>query len=266
MITTKVEQLVAFFNQFERFTVAVSGGVDSMLLTYLAHRFSSATVTAMHAYSPAVPESALQRVKSHAQTYQWQLEIIDANEFNDSNYLSNPINRCYFCKSNLYTRIAEASSDVIFSGTNLDDLSDIRPGLQAAKELSVRHPYVEVGIVKQDIYAIAKHFALTNLYRLPAQPCLASRVQTGIHIKVDDMHFIDALEQHLSDILPSTDTIRCRITHTGVCVELDSVPIGQALEDLSNELNQYCAQRDKIFKGIKHYQKGSAFLNGIAHG
>lgn len=266
MMNEKVDELIVFFNQFEEFCIAVSGGIDSMLLAYIANRFSSAEVKIVHAFSPAVPQAALDRVKAHAQAYQWDLEVIDANEFDDVNYINNPVNRCYFCKSNLYTRVAEHGNGIIFSGTNVDDLGDVRPGLTAATEQNVLHPYVEVGINKKEIYEIAAFYGLTELSALPSQPCLASRVETGIKIKPDDMKFIDSVEEKVRHFLPTFKNIRCRISQQGIFVELDRMPEKVLLELLSYNLSEYCANQGRIFSGMKVYQKGSAFLNGLNHG
>ena len=265
MTSIKVKKLVEYFNQFECFSIAVSGGIDSMLLAYIANRFSRAQVKTVHAFSPAVPEAALARVKEHAQRYQWDLHIINAREFDDPNYINNPVNRCYFCKSNLYTRISEHSDGVVFSGTNLDDLDDYRPGLEAAKEQNVKHPYVQVGIDKATIYAIAKHYGLTQLHVLPAQPCLASRVETGIKINPDDLGFINKIEEKTRQLLPDLKNIRCRITHQGTFLELDKLPESTLFQSLSNKLSSMCELEGRIFSGIRTYQKGSAFINGVAH-
>lgn len=265
MNQTKVNQLIKFLNQFDHCSIAVSGGIDSMLLAYIANRFSTANVKIVHAYSPAVPHAALERVKDHAQIYHWDLAIIDAKEFNDENYLKNPVNRCYYCKSNLYARVAEHSKGIIFSGTNLDDLGDVRPGLVAAKEQAVMHPYVEVGINKSEIYQMAAFYGLTEIHALPAQPCLASRVETGITIKSKDMKFIDNVEGKVRQFLPSFKNIRCRISHQGIFVELDAMPEKTSLDLLSITLRDYCAEQGRIFSGLKVYQKGSAFLNGLIH-
>ena len=266
MTTQKITRLIQYFDQFEHFSVAVSGGIDSMVLAYLAHKFSTAQVTVVHACSPAVPESALTRIKHYAQSHQWLFKQINAGEFSDENYLKNPVNRCYFCKSNLYSRIAEHSQGQIFSGTNLDDLKDFRPGLEAAKELQVKHPYVEAGINKADIYQIAKHYNLNDLQCLAAQPCLASRVETGISIKTQDMVFIDDVEVRTRKLFPTIENVRCRITLQGIFVELDEIPASPALSHLSSQLNDLCNQQGHLFSGVRLYQKGSAFLNGLNHG
>ena len=164
-------------------TIAVSGGVDSMTLAHVAHRLRP--VRMVHAISPAVPEQATVRVRDHAARQGWHLTLIDAGEFDDPRYRANPLERCYFCKSNLYDRIAELVGGMIASGTNADDLSDFRPGLRAAGERGVIHPFVEAHIDKAAIRELARAMGLEDIADLPAQPCLASRVETGLRKRID---------------------------------------------------------------------------------
>ena len=264
-IRHSIQQLIAYLDQFEEYAIAVSGGIDSMLLAYIANRFSIAKVHTVHAFSPAVPEAAFERVKQHAKRYKWTLTIVDAHEFDDPNYLSNPANRCYYCKSNLYARIATVGANVTFSGTNTDDLNDVRPGLVAAEEQHVLHPYVQVGINKAQIYAMAKHFGLDQLHVLPAQPCLASRVETGIKINPDDLLFINQVEEFARALLPDIKNVRCRITRQGTYLELDTLPNSAQLAPLSHRIGEMCAESRRLYSGIRTYQKGSAFINGIKH-
>ncbi|MDU0355376.1 hypothetical protein RS130_17000 [Paraglaciecola aquimarina] len=140
------------------------------------------------------------------------------------------------------------------------------PGLTAAKEQNVLHPYVEVGIGKKDIYAFAKYYGLTQLHALPAQPCLASRVETGIKINSADMQFIDSVESKVRLVLPTFKNIRCRVSHQGIVVELDTMPENEVFVSLSESLTHYCADQGRVFSGMKVYKKGSAFLNGLTHG
>lgn len=256
----KLDQLIAQLNQHQHLSIAISGGIDSMLLCYLAHAYSNANVLAVHAASPAVPKAAFERVKRFASEQNWSLKVIDANEFSDPDYLKNPANRCYFCKSNLYSRVSSVSVGAIASGTNLDDLSDYRPGLQAAKEHKVIHPYVDAQLKKSDIYALAEHFNITDLERLPAQPCLASRVETGLSIVAEDLDFIDRCETQVRTFLPNITDVRTRITHSGVYVELSELPPQQTLIQLSQLIKQICQSNDYLFAGVRLYQKGSAFL------
>ena len=136
-----------------------------------------------HAVSPAVPEEATERVKRLAATQGWRLRIVDAREFADENYLANPVDRCFFCKTNLYGCIARHIDAQILSGANLDDLREYRPGLEAAKRHSVRHPYLEAEIDKRAVRSLARELGLGALSELPAAPCLSSRVETGIAIR-----------------------------------------------------------------------------------
>ncbi|ENN88303.1 MULTISPECIES: hypothetical protein [Rhizobium] len=129
---TSLARLNAVFDSARHAAVAVSGGVDSMTLAFVAHRRMGADVIMFHAASAAVPLSATERVKDYAARHGWDLRIIDAGEFADERYLANPSNRCFFCKSNLYGTLSSLSAAQLFSGTNTDDLGDWRPGLKAA--------------------------------------------------------------------------------------------------------------------------------------
>jgi pyridinium-3,5-biscarboxylic acid mononucleotide sulfurtransferase len=131
-----------------RLAVAVSGGVDSVTLATFAHGGDGSRVEIFHAVSAAVPREATERVKRLAADHGWRLRIVDAREFTDANYLANPVDRCFFCKTNLYGCIARQSDAQILSGANLDDLREYRPGLEAAKRHSVRYPYLEAEIDK----------------------------------------------------------------------------------------------------------------------
>ncbi len=213
-------RLVAVLDRHERLAIAVSGGVDSMTLAHVAWRHSRVRTTMYHATGPAVPAAARTRVETHAKRHGWPLVLLDAGEQDDARYRANPVDRCYYCKSNLYARIRDMTTDAIASGTNRDDLSDFRPGLRAAAEQAVVHPYVEAAIAKADVYALAQRLHLDDLERLPAQPCLASRVETGIAIAAADLAFIDRVEAELSAQLGPATVVRCRVTHAGVAIEL----------------------------------------------
>lgn len=248
------DALKAILAEIGDIAIAVSGGVDSMTLAYIAEE-SGARVEMFHAVSPAVPEAATARVKSHAAKAGWSLQVIGAGEFNDQDYLKNPVNRCYFCKSNLYARIRTATEAVICSGANTGDLGDYRPGLGAAAEKGVRHPFVEAGIDKPAIRAMAAARGLEDLADLPAQPCLASRVETGIAISADDLALVDAVETRLTSRLGPGD-IRCRVTHAGVRVELPESALGADLSDIATMVRE----TGRVFAGVAPYRRGSAFL------
>ena len=183
--------------------VACSGGVDSMLLATLAHRQKPQVTIVVHAVGPAVPAAASTRVKRWAHQEKWQLQLVNAGEFDDPEYLANPVNRCFHCKKNLYRTLRDIrgqldSSSVLLSGTNLDDLDDFRPGLEAAKEAAVRHPFVEASITKTQLREIARQSALP-FADLPAAPCLASRLYTGTTVQADLLQLIDQTEEWIRE-------------------------------------------------------------------
>jgi uncharacterized protein len=147
------------------------------------------------------------------------------------------------------------------SGTNVDDLSDYRPGLQAAAERDVVHPFVDAGIDKRQVRAIARQLGL-DCAELPAQPCLASRIETGIPIRAPDLGFIDTLESRLREMLGEDATVRVRVRAEGVEVELGRWPDPGMLSQLDGMASAFCAAHAYRFVAIRHYRQGSAFVAG----
>ena len=212
--------------------VAVSGGVDSLTLAAAAMEARAGDgVLLYHAVSAAVPPDATARTRAIASAHGWTLDCFDAGEFADRDYLANPINRCFFCKTNLYGTVAARvpPGATIVSGTNTDDLGEYRPGLDAAARHGVRHPFVEAEIDKSAVRALARGFGLGDVAELPAAPCLSSRVETGIPIDAGRLRQIDAVERLVRDAL-APRTVRCRIRATGIVVELDADALA-ALDD-----------------------------------
>jgi pyridinium-3,5-biscarboxylic acid mononucleotide sulfurtransferase len=244
--------------------VAVSGGVDSVTLATFAHRASASRVEMFHAVSPAVPEDATERVERLAADQGWRLRIVDAGEFKDANYLANPVDRCFFCKSNLYGCIARSTDAQIVSGANLDDLREYRPGLEAAKRHSVRHPYLEAGVDKRAVRAVARDLGLGALSELPAAPCLSSRVETGIAIRMEVLKAIHAVERSIAKDFPA-GIIRCRVRAKRVVIELDEETLAAIAGKRQDEVR---AQAERIFAGVastldlsfEPYRNGSAFV------
>lgn len=241
--------------------IAVSGGVDSMTLAHAAHRLlRPSSVTILHSATPAVQTDATARVRDHADRFGWDLRVIDAGEFADPDYLRNPINRCYFCKSNLYAVIRRETDGPIASGTNLDDLGDYRPGLKAAEEKNVCHPFIEAGCTKADVRHIAREFGLDDVSELPAQPCLASRIETGLRVTPDDLRFVELVERRLAETDPSA-IIRCRVVPGGIRLELED----RIWRDLGlrgravSAAEEICHRSGRALVEVCPYVRGSAF-------
>jgi len=265
-VDRKIRELRRVLLAIERVAVAVSGGVDSMTLARVAHHCLPNSVTLFHAVSPAVPPEATERTRRHAEKFAWNLKVFDAGEFSDPEYLRNPLNRCFYCKANLYGSIAKMTSDVIVSGTNLDDMSDFRPGLHAATQHQVRHPYVEAKIDKAEVRAIADRFELDELASLPASPCLSSRIETGIGVDAKTLGLVHAVENAVRQD-PDIETVRCRVRREGLVVELDPATFDRVVADnggtLQLEVEELSAKHG--YPGrirFEPYRMGSAFLRG----
>ncbi|MEM7747930.1 MAG: adenine nucleotide alpha hydrolase [Pseudomonadota bacterium] len=262
--TLRTATLRAVISDIMPVTVAVSGGVDSMTLASFAHRLdASGQVSMIHAVSPAVPPQATDRVRNAAQEQGWQLDIIDAGEFSDPRYRANPVNRCFFCKTNLYAALADRTNGTILSGTNHDDLGDYRPGLDAAREYNVRHPYVEAKMTKDNVRSLAADLGLSDISELPASPCLSSRIETGLAIDPDELRLINQVEQYLQAHL-SPHTVRCRVRKTGFVIELDRATRSRLTTDhrttLLSKLKQEFPKLGVQPLTFAGYEQGSAFV------
>jgi uncharacterized protein len=259
-LTDRVAQLEVVIEGIGPLALALSGGVDSMTLAHVAQARLGDRAVMYHALSPAVPAEASARVLRHAEAAGWRLEVINAGEMGDPRYLENPVNRCFFCKSNLYGRIAGLTEQTIVSGTNVDDLGDFRPGLEAARENKVRHPYVEVGLVKDDIRGLARRLGLDDLSELPAAPCLSSRIETGLRVTTERLALVEAVETALCDVL-GQGVIRCRVRGSGVVVELGVDLLGKIGATERRQIEAILRDHDHAGDAtFEAYRQGSAFL------
>lgn len=230
----KLEKLKAVLLDMGKITVAVSGGVDSMSLAFVASKVLPGDVKIVHAKSHAVPKEATERVIEYAKKYSWDLAIVDADEMANVDYVNNPVDRCYYCKTSLYSSLKRFDFGQVVSGTNLDDLSDFRPGLKAATELQIRHPFVEASLTKNNIRDIARLYNLSDISDLPASPCLASRVETGIKINPDQLDLIYRIEKFITGHIKA-ENIRCRILAQSLVIQIDQ----GVLDNMPVSLNDF---------------------------
>ncbi|HMN79546.1 MAG TPA: hypothetical protein PKA20_06405 [Burkholderiaceae bacterium] len=264
-----IDELHEKLEPIGRFAVAVSGGIDSLTLATLVARHWPGRTELFHAVAPAVPGESTARLRALATANGWRLRLIDAQEFERAEYRSNPVDRCYFCKQSLYGAIARVATAQMLSGTNADDFAEYRPGLIAAQEHQVRHPFAELSIGKAQVRAIARLLGLGALSELPASPCLSSRIETGIAIDPAMLRCVETAERLVRDRLArerlTAATVRCRVRASSVVIELDRA----ALDALDAEARQALAQEIRVtaFDGaigrtpvFAPYRNGSAFL------
>ena len=260
-----LEALTRVLDTIPGIAVAVSGGVDSLTLATVAHRHMAASVAMFHAVSPAVPGAATRRVRALAAREGWALEVVDADEFNDPNYRENPVDRCFYCKSHLYAAIAARTTAQMVSGTNIDDLGEYRPGLEAARSRGVRHPYVEARIGKRALRAIARDLGLADIADLPASPCLSSRIETAIVIEPDVLELVDLIETSVKRAIDAP-TVRCRVRSGGMVIELDGDSLQRLGRDREAEIrDRALAHMNSVGRwydlSFETYRNGSAFLH-----
>ncbi|MGH7846566.1 MAG: ATP-dependent sacrificial sulfur transferase LarE [Candidatus Binatia bacterium] len=199
----KLQKLEAILHATDGVLVAFSGGVDSTFLLKVAHMELGPRALAVTAASATAAPGELEAAEELAKLIGCQHIVIPSHELDNPAFSKNPVNRCYFCKDELYRICAEAAVKmgvpVIVDGTNLDDLKDHRPGLKAAKEWGIRHPLVEAGLTKQDIRRYSRELDLPS-WDKPAIACLSSRFPYGIEINAARLAKISACEQFLKEL------------------------------------------------------------------
>jgi pyridinium-3,5-biscarboxylic acid mononucleotide sulfurtransferase len=177
--------------------VAFSGGVDSSFLAERAHRVLGRSSLAVTAVSPSLARRELTAARTLAADRGWDHQTVGTHEVSREEYARNDPDRCYWCKSELYSTlapIAEERDAAILVGTNTDDLSEYRPGHRAAEENDVRSPFVEVGLSKAEIRALSAQAGLPTADK-PASPCLASRFAYGVRVTPEGLRRVDRAEE-----------------------------------------------------------------------
>ena len=195
--------------------VAYSGGVDSALVAAVANDvLGSERCLVAIAVSPSLADYELEAAVAVAHDRGWRLEQIHTAEFDDPRYVANAGDRCFFCKTELYSKLAgiarERRHETIANGANVDDRGDYRPGMIAATNFEVRSPLLECGIGKDRVRELARRYGLP-VWDKPAQPCLSSRVPYGTSVTPDVVGMIGRAEGHLR----SLGFRECRVRHYG---------------------------------------------------
>jgi len=199
-LTAKREALLSTLASLPRCAVAYSGGVDSAVVAKAAQLALGDRAIAVTGVSPSLAEGELDEARSVAQCIGIRHVVIHTDEFSSSDYVRNAPDRCYHCKTELYSqmsrRLAEWGHPVIVNGANVDDTHDYRPGMNAAAEHQIRSPLAECGITKAEVRQLAAEWDLP-IWDKPATPCLSSRVAYGETVTPERLRMIDRAEQFL---------------------------------------------------------------------
>jgi uncharacterized protein len=199
-MTHKLNNLKKLIKILDSVIVAFSGGVDSTFLLKVAKDVLGDNVLAVTADSEVQSEKEMVEVKSIATELDVNHMIIQTNEIQVEDFISNPPNRCYHCKTILFSELKEIANEkmipYIIEGSNADDESDYRPGLKAINELSIRSPLKEVGLTKDEIRNLSKNMGLRT-WDKPALACLASRIPYGTEITIEKLRRVDKAEMYL---------------------------------------------------------------------
>jgi len=219
-LAAKADRLRAIVREIGSCVVAFSGGVDSALVLHVATEELGACALGVTGRSESLAEREYAGALAFAGTAGARHEVVETRELSDPQYAANPVNRCYFCKSELYGKLREIAAQrgfaAIVDGFNLDDEGDWRPGRKAAREYGVRSPLAEAGFTKADVRALARELGL-DIWDKPALACLSSRFPYGTPITLELLRRVDRAEQAVHDA-----GIRiCRVRHHGEVARIE---------------------------------------------
>jgi pyridinium-3,5-biscarboxylic acid mononucleotide sulfurtransferase len=218
----KVDRLKKILRGMGSALVAYSGGVDSSYLAVVSHELLGDRSLAVFAFSPVAPQGEKEDAESLARSIGFRFKMIESNEMDNPAFVSNPTDRCYYCKSELFHELKPIAAAEglawILDGTNDDDLDDYRPGRKACAESGVRSPLMEAGLTKGEIRQLSREKGMPTWDR-PASPCLASRIPYGIPVTAETLHKISEGEGYLH----SLGLRQLRLRHHGdiARIELD---------------------------------------------
>ena len=244
----KTKKIKSLIREMDSVLVAFSGGVDSTLVLALAHEVLGEKALAVTAQSASVPDREMKASHQLAKEIGARHLVIKTEEMSNPDYRTNPVNRCYHCKTELYSRLKNVAQQEnifhILNGTNTDDLGDYRPGLESAREQGVRSPLVEAQFSKQEVRELSRMMKL-SIWNKPAMACLSSRIPYGQPVTPEKLAMIEQSE----DLLLALGFTQVRVRHLGTLarIELDK-----------NEMPRY--QNDKsIQKAVQEKFRSLGF-------
>jgi uncharacterized protein len=190
----KTRQLESLLRGHAPLVIAYSGGVDSAYLLAVAHRILGGQCLGVIADSPSLPRQSLADALALAEKIGARVEVVPTGEMADPNYTGNPVNRCYYCKAELFAKLDKLAHErgfrAIAYGENADDMKQVRPGRQAATEFSIIAPLRDAGLTKADIRGQSRALGLPTA-DAPASPCLSSRIPHGTPVTVGALAMIE---------------------------------------------------------------------------
>lgn len=199
-VAAKRDRLLALLARYGSCAVAFSGGVDSAVVAKAAQLALGAAAVAVTGTSASLAEGELAEAAELARLIGIRHHVLATSEFANPAYLENAPDRCYHCKTELYTRLdglgEVLGAAVVVNGANLDDQGDYRPGMVAAAEHNVQSPLLECGLAKDEIRRLAAHWGLP-IWDKPANPCLSSRIAYGEEVTPERLAMVDQAEQYL---------------------------------------------------------------------
>ena len=234
ILEEKTEKIKSLIREMDSTLVAFSGGIDSTLVLALAHEVMGERTLAVTAQSASMPNREIQASRQLAKEIGARHLVVRTEEMSNPEYRANPANRCYYCKTELYSnlkRVAEKNDiSTILNGINLDDLGDYRPGIDSAREQGVRSPLVEAEFSKQDVRDLSRAMGL-SIWNKPAMACLSSRIPYGQPVTAEKLSRVEQAE----DLLLSFGFKQVRVRHLGTkaCIELDQKEIPRYQSDKS---------------------------------
>jgi uncharacterized protein len=244
-IAEKYKKLKEILKKYGGLLVAYSGGVDSSLLLKVAHDVLGDNVLAVIAKSETYPEEEGNAAVKYARKLGVRYKIIHTKEFNDERFISNPPERCYYCKKELFSQLSAIAKKegikYVADGSNVSDLSDFRPGTNASREYGIKSPLREAGFTKDDIRKLSKELKLPT-WNKPQLACIASRIPYGTRITKDILKRIEKGEKYLR----SLGLKQVRVRHHGnlARIEVDKC-------DLISLIEKGIADKiDKKFKSL----------------